>query len=361
MHISPFHALLPHMDLIPSPGYFFATVREEFAEYYGNGFFDRQDKNGIYLYQITGQLRDYLGLIACVDVQDYLDGAIKKHEQTIADQEQKQMQLTIKRKAGVKPVLLTYPEVPDITAWMHQAILQQAPTLEINFEEESQLHRLWAISDDTSLHQLKSLFLDKVPVTYIADGHHRIASTALMHQKTDENHYGQLFAALFSSAELEILDFNRVLEMSEDISAARFMARLSEVCHIECLNQAIRPDKKHSMVMYLQRDWYRLEWKTEVFSGGTDLDAALLNEKVLRDILGIFDVRNDTRVHYVEGPKGLDGLRNSVHKYKNAVGFALFPIQLSDLFRLADAGEMLPPKSTWFEPRMKNGMIVQEF
>ncbi len=361
MHILPFNALLPHMDLIPSPGYFFATVREEFAEYYGNGFFDKHQHTGFYLYKITGPLRDFLGLIACVDVQDYLDGAIKKHEQTIAEQEQKQMQLAMKRKAGVKPVLLTYPEVPDITAWMHQHIRQHASLLEVNFEAESQVHQIWAVTDVIALQQLQALFLEKVPVSYIADGHHRIASTALMHQKIEDGHYNQLVAAFFSSAELEILDFNRVLEMSDDISAARFMARLSAVCHIECLNQALRPEKKHEMVMYLQRDWYRLQWKEEVLSDAADLDAALLNEKVLRDILGIYDVRNDTRVHYVEGPKGLNGLRNSVHKHKNAVAFGLFPIQMADLFKLADQGEMLPPKSTWFEPRMKNGMIVQEF
>ena len=367
MHILPFKALFPNMEYIPSPDYFFATVREEFPQYYDNGFFWSADKEAFYVYEIQTPRRNYLGLAACVDLQDYREGAIKKHEQTIAENEQKQMQLALKRKAGVKPVLLTYPEVPDIQLWLRQHTLDREPALVVHFEEDAQHHRLWAVSEAEDMATIRQLFLEKVSCTYIADGHHRIATTALMHEKLEkpegQRHYGTLLSAFFSSEELEILDFNRVIDAFEDISPTQFMALLSHVCEIELMSGPEKPRHKYELTMFLRREWYRLRWRPEVMDrcGADALDAALLNELVLKDIFGITDVRHDLRVEYVEGPKGLEGLRKKAMKNEQTVAFCLFPIHVADLFRLADAGQMLPPKSTWFEPRMKNGMVVQEF
>lgn len=367
MHILPFKALFPNMEYIPSPDYFFATVREEFPQYYDNGFFWSADRDAFYVYEIQTPRRNYLGLAACVDLRDYREGAIKKHEHTIAENEQKQMQLVLRRKAGVKPVLLTYPEVPDIQQWLRQHASEQEPVLVVHFEEEAQHHRLWAVTEPGEMEAIRQLFVKKVTCSYIADGHHRIATTALMHEKLEtpegQQHYGALLSAFFSSEELEILDFNRVVEAFEDITPTQFMARLSQVCEIELLDNPEKPRQKHQLTMYLRREWYLLQWRPEVLArhGSDALDAALLNELVLKDILGITDVRHDLRIEYVEGPKGLEGLRKKAMKNEQTAAFCLYPIQISDLFWLADAGQMLPPKSTWFEPRMKNGMLVQEF
>ncbi len=369
MHILPFKALFPNMELIPSPDYFFATVREEFPDYFESGFFHHAETEGFYVYEIHSERRDYLGLVGCVDLHDYREGAIKKHEQTLADQEQKQMQLALRRKAGVKPVLLTYPKVPAIRRCLQQHIQDRPPMLEVHFEEDGQHHRIWAVDDPKGIASIQQLFLEQVPVTYIADGHHRIATTAMMHERlespAEQGHYGMLISAFFSAAELEILDFNRVVDALDDISPTRFMARLSLVCDIECLAEPEKPRRKHEMTMYMKREWYRLRWKPQVTAhcgnGAEALDAALLNEKVLKDILDMDDVRNDLRVEYVEGPKGLEGLRKKALKSEHTVAFCLYPIQMEDLFALADTEQMLPPKSTWFEPRMKNGMLVQVF
>jgi uncharacterized protein (DUF1015 family) len=369
MHILPFRALFPNLNLIPSPDYFFSTVKEEFPEYYDSGFFEHIGAEAFYVYQIQSARRDYLGFVGCVDLRDYREGAIKKHEQTIADQEQKQMQLALKRKAGVKPILLTYPDVPEIGAWLRRFAERHNPVFEVHFEADGQHHRLWAVHTPEDVAAARQLFLEQVPVTYIADGHHRIATTTLMHEKldqqTEQGHYGTLLAAFFSSADLEILDFNRVVDALEDITPTQFLAGLSQLFDIEYLPKPEKPRRKHELVLYMYREWYRLTWRPHILqaddTGVAALDAALLNEKVLRDILGIGDVRNDLRVEYVEGPKGLEGLRKKALKNKNAVAFCLYPIQLEDLFALADAEQMLPPKSTWFEPRMKNGMLVQEF
>lgn len=369
MHILPFKALFPNMELIPSPDYFFATVREEFPSYFQSGFFHQTPADGFYLYQIEDNRRSYLGLVACVDLADYASGAIRQHEQTLADQEQKQMQLALHRKAGVKPVLLTYPNQQQLDHWMHHYIATYQPLINIAISSDGQQHRIWAVQNAEDITSLRQLFLQLVPVSYIADGHHRIAAASLMHQKLEnpleQDHYGTLIAAFFADSELEILDFNRVVEALTDISAARFMALLSQYFEIECLAQAQKPTQKHELTMLLQKDWYRLRWKSHILqshnSTGQSLDAALFNEFVLSEILGIQNVRNDARVEYVEGPKGLDGLRKKASKSEHSVAFCLYPIQMTDLFALADAHEMLPPKSTWFEPRMKNGMLVQPF
>lgn len=303
-----------------------------------------------------------------MDLQDYRKGAIKKHEHTIAENEQKQMQLALKRKAGVKPVLLTYPDVPDIRQWLGQFVAAHEPVFEVHFEGDGQHHRLWAASKPEDIAAVQQLFLENIPATYIADGHHRLATTALMHEKlespAEHGHYGTLLAAFFAAGELEILDFNRVVDALDDITPPKFMARLSQVFDIECLDQPEKPRRKHELTMYMRREWYRLSWRQRLLESRQEagiLDAALLNEKVLQGILGITDVRSDPRVEYVEGPKGLEGLRKKAMKNDHTVAFCLYPIQMEDLFSLADAGQMLPPKSTWFEPRMKNGMLVQEF
>ena len=369
MHILPFKALFPNMELIPSPDYSFATVREEFPSYFQGGFFHQAPADGFYLYQIEDGRRDYLGLIACVDLADYASGAIRQHEQTLADNEQKQMQLALHRKAGVKPVLLTYPAQETLELWMHDYVKLHAPLLDVSIPSEGQRHRIWAVYNPSDIANLRQLFLQLVPVSYIADGHHRIAAASLMHQKLEnpleQDHYGTLIAAFFADSELEILDFNRVVDALSDISAARFMAQLSRYFEIECLDQPQKPTRKHELTMLLQRDWYRIQWRPHILeshrSAWQSLDAALFNEFVLSEILGIQNVRNDARVEYVEGPKGLDGLRKKAAKSEHSVAFCLYPIQIADLFALADARQMLPPKSTWFEPRMKNGMLVQPF
>ncbi len=369
MHILPFKALYPNMELIPAPEYFFATVREEFPEYHKSGFFRKAPAAGFYIYQIECAHRHYWGLVACVDLRDYAEGAIRKHEQTIADHEQKQMQLVLHRNASVKPVLLTYPHRPTIRQWLEQQAGSSLPMLEVHFEQEQQHHRIWAVHQSENLQTIRTLFLEQVPVAYIADGHHRLATAALVHEKLDTTYdkekYGVLIAAFFSTAELEILDFNRVVYALEDMDVATFVAKLSQVFDIEILEVAQRPGCKHELTMFLHGHWYRLSWRAHVLaqsaSGAGMLDAALLNDWVLKRILGIENVRNDPRIDYVEGPRGLEGLRKRALRDDRNAAFALYPIQIEDLLALADMGEVLPPKSTWFEPRMKNGMLVQVF
>jgi len=368
MHIRPFQAVYPNLDFVTSTDSFFQSVREEYNEYRDSGFFQKSAQEALYVYEIRGAKRSFRGIIACADIEDYLYGHIKKHEHTMADKEQKQLQLLLRRQALVKPVLVTYPEAPAITAWTRRIVEGEAPALRVFFEKEEQQHLLWEVRDGALIREIQELFNSDVPDTYIADGHHRSSSSALLYERTRDEElrerYRNLLCAFFPSTDLAIHDFNRVVEGLDDISLSRFMARLAQLFDIEILKAPIRPRRKFEILLFVNEEWYLLHWKKEVLKEYAEeeviLDSMLLNEKVLDDILGIEDIRSDQRIDYVAGPKGLEGLRKKIARRENRVGFCLYPVQLDELITLADHEKVLPPKSTWFEPRMKNGLIVYE-
>ena len=369
MHLLPFRAIYPRLDLIASPDAFFGNVKVEYPSYRKNGFFLECRDESLYVYRIKDPKRDYTGIIACVSIQDYLNGMIKKHEGTLALKEQLQTELLLARTAVVKPVLLTYPAVEAIHAFSTDLILSKKPFFETSFEADKQRHQFWNVSDPGQIFLLKALFEQYVESAYIADGHHRCSTMAHMYQVTQNQKagspYDRVLCAFFPSSQLEILDYNRVVEGLEDISLTTFMAHLSQVVDIEVLKKPTRPREKHEMVMFINREWFRLRWRRrlmESFKGDEVLlDVQLLNELILENILDIDDVRTDERVKYIEGRQGIRGVRERVGKNVNRVGFFLYPVAMDDFMRIADEGEMLPPKSTWFEPRMRNGLLVQGF
>lgn len=369
MHIKPFQASYPRLEFITAPDSFLASVKEEYVEYVQGGFFQQTSRESLYIYQIRTPRRHYTGLVACVDIRDYLSGHIRRHEQTLPDQEQKQMQLMLRRKSAVKPVLMTYRQVGRIEEWLNAYLRRRDPFFSVSLPGEDQEHHIWEVAEPHAIEELQRLFREQVPDTYIADGHHRTSTTALMYEhhiaEGAGEDYSQLLSAFFPSNQLEILEFNRVVEALDECSPTWFMARIAQLFDIEILAVPEKPRAKHEIVMLINREWYRLRWKPEVLAEYRDhpviLDAVLLNEKVLQGIFSIDEERTDDRIEYVEGPRGLDGLRQKVVKNDYRVGFCLYPIQLDDFFRLVDTGEMMPPKSTWFEPRMKNGLIMKSY
>jgi len=369
MHIRPFRATCPKLEFINSTDSFFNSVKEEYLTYQQSGLFSRREAAAIFVYQIRSRQRQYTGIIACADIEDYLYGRILKHEHTLADQEQKQLQLLMHWQAAVKPVLVTYAAVPAIDDWVEEQIAGREPFLQVYFEQEQQVHALWEVAQAERIQDIRALFADRIRHAYIADGHHRTTSTALLYERTNapgqRNPYTNLLCAFFPATDLDIHDFNRIVEGSADLSPSLFMARLAQLFHIEILKGPRRPGNKFEVLMFVNQEWYYLRWKPEVLAAyGHEpvvLDSHLLNELVLRDILGIEDVRTDRRVEYVEGPLGLEAVWRRAAEQDFRVGFCLFPVALTEMIALADQDRMLPPKSTWFEPRMKNGLIVYEF
>ncbi len=369
MKLKAFQAVYPNFDLVASTDSFFGSVKYEYPKYKDSGFFNKTPSEAIYIYEIKTKQRRYRGILSCVDIEDYKAGKIKKHENTLASKEQQQVQLMIARNAMVKPILLTYPSVKAIDKFIDDNIKSQKIFYKTVFEEEKQTHKFWQISDGQKIEQLKKLFTDKVLFSYIADGHHRCSTTNLLHErmtkKGDPRDFGSLFCAFFPAHELEIHDYNRVIQSMNEISPTMFMAKLSKLFDIEPLEKPIKPRVKNEIIMFFMKECYALKWKLSVLEEYKDetvlLDANLLDQKVLNEILGIKDVKTDTRIKYVEGPKGIDQVRLRTAKSEDRVGFCLYPVRLEDLMKIADSGMVMPPKSTWFEPRMRNGLMVQEF
>ncbi|HKK75494.1 MAG TPA: DUF1015 family protein [Saprospiraceae bacterium] len=362
MQLHPFRATIPNLKFITSPDAFFSSVKEDYLEYAASGFFQTTEQPALYIYQIEKHGRVFSGLVAGVDMDRNSDREIIPHEQTLSTKEQRQIHLLLKRKATVKPILLTYETVNGINFLLHE-LCQNEPLLAVSFRGEKERHIIWALKDPDKIQQIQTLFDQQVPRVYIADGHHRCATARRLSNGQQSSPYGRTICALFPTTDLEIHDFNRLIEAFTSISPTFFMAQLSRYCIIEYLSSPQKPDRKHELVLYLNEEWYRLRWKRSVFERfhQETLDALLMNELILRDILGIKDVSNSPRIDYIEGPKGLEGLKRGVDKNNNNIGIALYPVQTHELFKLANERVILPPKSTWFEPRLINGLINYQY
>ncbi len=369
MEINPFQAVYPNLAYITSADFFFATVKEAYSDYRKSDFFQKSAEDAIYIYQIKTNEKSYTGLIGCATVQDYLNNKIKKHENTLASKEQQQLQLMIKRGAAVKPILVTYPTVDAIEKLITRQIKKIEPFFTISFEDSLEEHTIWKIQEGTTIQKIQDIFAKKVPHVYIADGHHRTSTSALMAEKMKakrkKGKYDQILAAFFAVKELSIYDYNRVVEGLDDRTMARFMAEISQIFEIKILKKAAKPRKKFELTMLIGEEWFRLKWKKEILdkykTENVLLDASLLEEEVMKNIMKIKDTKTDHRITYVEGPKGFEHIAKRTRKDENKIAFCLFPVVVEDLFKVADAGAIMPPKSTWFEPRVKNGLLVLEF
>ncbi len=369
MRISPFQAMFPNSDLITSNDSFFGSVKEEFQDYRKSGFFIKEAQESIFIYQIEGKARTFTGIIACADLEEYLKGKIKKHENTLAYKEQSQLQLLMRRKAIIKPILLTYHPVNAINKFIEDFLKKKKPVQSFQFESENFNHKFFEINDGDQLEKLQKLFAQKVPEMYIADGHHRCSTNALfykrMKKKKEGDDYRNLLCAFFPSNELEIYDFNRIVEGLKNVSLTKFMAGLSEVFDIKFLETERKPKQKHEITIFVNNEWYSLKWKKEILKKYKNkkvvLDADLLDEYILKPIFGIEDIRTDTRIKYVEGVKPIQEIVDKTKKEEGRVAFCIYPVKMEELLLVADQNSVMPPKSTWFEPRMKNGLISQDF
>lgn len=366
MKIHPFKALVPHMDMVSSVDSFFGTVKEDFKLYKKAGFFHKSDAPLMYVYIISNAEGSYRGVVAGNDLRDLEKNHILKHEKTLATKEQQMLSLTIERRAQIKPVLLAYKSRNAIENFIDEVIESRKPDISMYFEKEDAQHKLYAITDAAELAQLQKMF-SKVDRAYVADGHHRCATSMHLHQYEADNHIDMhidhLLVLYLPFDDLRIKDFNRIVDISENISPSRLMAYLSELCDIKPLEKRKKPKRKHEMTCCIDGEWYRLQWKDHVLKQEKSeviFDTALLNKYVLNGLLKIEDVRSDPRIEYKSGIKSLQARCTPHQPNQHKIAFALYPIDKKDLIHVADKGETLPPKSTWFEPRVKNGVISIE-
>ncbi len=369
--ISPLRAVVPAIAQISNPYEFFSAAKKKFTQYLEDGYYAQTGAESLFIYRVQRAHRSHTGVLACANVLDYIEGNIKKHENTLTAKEDKMLGLFYERNAMIKPILLTYPNAMEIDALINRLTIALPPSFTIPFGDET--HVFWQITDPATLHHLVVLFQNHVPTTYICDGHHRAASSERMYKEMKESGqltsptdpYNFMLAAYFPVSEIEVHNYNRYV-VSLPLPMEEFFQQMGEVFYITPQKGQSSPTALHQIGMYAQKRWYKLEFKETVLpnikksSIKERLDVELLNQLVLKGLLGVQDVREDHNIQYLEAPEGLAGIENKVNANGlDSVGFAMYPVALEDLMAIANADGTMPPKSTWIEPRMRNGFVVQ--
>ena len=364
MKILPFKAVYPNLNNVPHSNDFFDTVKFRYHEYATEDMFKTSDSEAIYIYQIKNKDKQkFTGLIACTDIADYFDGKMKKHEKTIVSNEELQSELLSTRGAAIKPVLLTYPSVPELNELILNYLDNNRKFYVIELGGEK--HRFWQIAEPKIIKKIQQIFQEKIPHTYIADGHHRSASFAALHEKNKSDKTNKMLTAYFPIEELEIKEQNRIVADLNGLTPDKFLEKLMVLFKVKVLKKGVKPYAKLEMTMFLDKKWFQLNWRKselkDFAKGLVLLDAHLLNEKILKPILDVKNIREDERVQYMDGSKNIEEIEEATQTLPTeGVAFCLYRVEFDDLIEVADSNGVLPPKSTFFEPRMKNGLLVYE-
>ncbi|MCS6934241.1 MAG: DUF1015 family protein [Chitinophagales bacterium] len=325
----------------------------------------------LYLYSQTMHGREQVGLVACCSIDDYFQNIIKKHEFTRPDKEEDRIRHTQALQAHVGLIFLTYPENRNVSAIVQQVMQSRNPVYDFTSGDQIR-HKVWIIDDPEKIETIVRIFRDEIPFTYIADGHHRTASAAKVGlrlreqnpQHTGNEEYNFFQAALFPHTHLAIMDYNRVVRDLNGWTPEEFLHRLSEKFEVSPpANVILRPGAIHEFTMYLENKWYRLRARPHIIRQDPIgvLDVTILQENVLEPLLGIRDPRTDKRIDFVGGIRGLEELQRRVNSGEMRIAFALYPVSLKQLMDIADSGNVMPPKSTWFEPKLRDGLFCHLF
>ncbi|MBN2745423.1 MAG: DUF1015 domain-containing protein [Bacteroidales bacterium] len=344
---------------------------ENLNDFKQNGWLKTDDKPHYYIYAQTMEGRTQYGIVGAAACEDYVNGIIKKHELTRPDKEEDRMVLTRYTNANIEPVFFSYKAVPEIDAIVDRIVKNEEP--EYDFVAEDGFgHHFWIVKTDEDNRQLEELFSAKVPFTYVADGHHRTAAAGRIGaEKASQNpnhtgneEYNFFMAVHFPDNQLKIIDYNRVVKDLNDMSDEQFMEALKKNFAVENKGADIyKPSKLHEFSMYLGGNWYALNAKEGAFDDNDPigvLDVTILSNLVLDQLLDVKDLRTTTRVEFVGGIRGLGELKKRVDNRSMKAAFALYPVSMEQLINIADTGNIMPPKTTWFEPKLRSGLVIHE-
>lgn len=363
LHISKPEIDLPAgTDIYSAPVY--AKAAENLRLMTDAGVLVQDDAPCYYAYRIVMGTHVQTGLVAAASVADYDKNRIRRHELTRPDKEDDRVRQIEALGAQTGPVLLAYPKAPEVDAIL--AAATQAEPIADAVADDGVRHTVWAIRDAATLARLTAAF-DAVHALYIADGHHRSAAAsrvcaarkAANPAHTGDEHYNYFLSVIFPDHELKILDYNRVVTDLNGLDAAQFIERIGAAFSVEKVAGQLKPGCHGEVGMYLGGQWYRLCIKPELVPQDpvARLDVSLLSDHLLTPLLGIADLRRDKRIDFVGGIRGLPELEKRVNSGEMAVAFAMFPTTLADLMSVADADQIMPPKSTWFEPKLADGLL----
>jgi len=343
----------------------YQKAKDNLDKFITNGVLFNDDKDCYYVYELTMNGRKQTGLVCVSSVDDYFNDVIKKHEFTRPEKEKDRIDHMLATGAQTGNVFMAYRDVSALSDLINEWKRSHEPVYDFTDNDDVH-HSIWVINDDAVINAISDLFKSKVPNTYIADGHHRAASAAKVSEQLPESQAAKYFlTTIFPASELAILDYNRVVKDLNGLSTEEFLKKLEDNFTIEKTNEAYSPKQLHQFGMYLDKQWYLLKSKENSPHGYRDttdpigvLDVTILSNNILDKILGIKDQRTDKRIDFVGGIRGLGELEKRVDSGEMSVAFSLHPVSIQQLFDIADSGNVMPPKSTWFEPKLRDGLLT---
>lgn len=370
---SLYHIIKPEIDFEPGtdehdPKVYGKAV-ENFNAFQQNGWLLQDDAEHYYIYAQTMNGRTQYGIVIAANVADYMEGRIKKHELTRRDKEEDRMKHVRVNNANIEPVFFAFPDNEVLQDIINRVTKGEA---EYDFTAPDGFgHHFWVIDDPEMIETVTREF-DRIPYLYIADGHHRSAAAALVgHEKAQANpdhrgdeEYNYFLAVAFPASHLNIIDYNRVVHDLNGLSPKQLLTRLAENFTVEDKGtDEYRPQTLHNFSLYLGGRWYSLTARPGTYDDSDPigiLDVTISSDLILRDILGITDLRSDKRIDFVGGIRGLGELKRRVDSGEMAMALALYPVSMKQLMDIADTGNIMPPKTTWFEPKLRSGLIIHK-
>ena len=348
----------------------YESAAQQFALFQKNGWLIQDNKENYYLYAQTMNGKTQYGLVVCAAVKDYLNGVIKKHELTRKDKEEDRMKHVRICNANMEPVFFAYPDNSTLTSIINR-YAASAPEYDFIAPVDGFRHQFWVITDDTDIKTITESF-SKIPSLYIADGHHRSAAAALVGAEkakndpatTGKEEYNYFMAVCFPASQLTILDYNRVVKDLNGMTPEQFVTALGKNFVVTDMGTEIyKPQQLHEFSMYLCGHWYKLNAKDGTYNNQDPigvLDVDISSRLILNDLLGIKDLRTDKRIDFVGGLRGLNELKRRVDSGEMKMALALYPVTMQQIMDIADSGKIMPPKATWFEPKLRSGLVIHK-
>ncbi len=367
LHVDKAEIDLPR-DIDPYDDRVYDKAKENLDNMIKNRFYIEDEKPNYYIYRQIMKGRSQVGLVGCASIDDYTNNIIKKHELTREDKEIDRINHVYKCEAHTGPIFLTYRENKDISNIINEWIKRE-PIYDFK-SEDGVSHTLWIVDDESTVTKINELF-KSVEYLYIADGHHRSASAVKVgHIKraekedyTGEEEFNYFLSISYPDSELEVLDYNRTVKDLNGLSKEEFLNKVRVNFVVTESNEQVRPKEKHTFGMYLEKQWYLLEAKEGIFNPEDpvdQLDVSILQNNLLRPILGIDDPRKSKRIKFIGGIRGLKELERRADTDMK-VSFSMYATTTDDIMDIADSGKIMPPKSTWFEPKPRSGLFIHKF
>ncbi|MBE0651377.1 MAG: DUF1015 domain-containing protein [Bacteroidales bacterium] len=368
------HVIKPEIDLPEDLDHYsplvYEKAKENFKKFKDQKWLAADDDEYLYIYAQTMNGKTQYGIVGCASVNDYMNGVIKRHELTRKDKEEDRMKHVRVTNANMEPVFFSYPAVNEIDNIVADFV--ENNEAEYDFTTLDGFgHHFWVINEQDLIHRIIDLF-EEIPSTYVADGHHRTAAAALVGNEkrmanpnhTGDEEYNYFLAVHFPANQLTIIDYNRVIKDLNGLTKEEFLSELENGFDIKMIGKKMTaPEQLHCFTMYLGGEAYSLKAKNNTYNDNDPidgLDVTILTKQVLEPILNIHDLRTDVRIDFVGGIRGLGELEKRVDSGEMAVAFALYPVSMDQLINIADSGKIMPPKTTWFEPKLRSGLIVHE-